>query len=54
MLSIKYFFGEKFSKNYSRRIFLKILTFTYVHPSLYLWPHESGVGNESLINCKRP
>ena len=48
------FFGEKLSNNYSRRIFLKMLLFTYVHPSLYLWMHEMGVGNGILINCKRP
>jgi len=48
------FFCEKFSKNYSRGIFLKMLLFTNVHPSLYLWTHEMGVGNGILINCKRP
>ena len=47
-------FCEKFSKNYSRGIFLKMLSFTNVHPSLYLWTHEMGVGNGILINCKRP
>ena len=52
---IKYlFFWEKFSKNYSRGIFLKMLMFNNVHPSLYLWTHEMGVGNGILINCKRP
>ena len=55
ILSFQYlFFWEKFSKNYSRRIFLKMLSFTNVHPSLYLWTHEMGVGNGILINCKRP
>ena len=55
MLSIKYLvFLEKFSKNYSRGIFFKMLSFTNVHPSLYLWTHEMGVGNGILINCKRP
>ena len=55
ILSTQYlFFLEKFSKYYSRRIFLKMLSFTNVHPSLYLWTHEMGVGNGILINCKRP
>ena len=55
ILSIQYlFFCEKFSKIYSHGIFLKMLSFTYVHPSLYLWTHEMGVGNGILINCKRP
>ena len=55
LLSIKYlFFLEKFSKNYSREIFFKMLFFINVHPSLYLWTHEMGVGNGILINCKRP
>ena len=55
ILSIKYlFFREKFSKNYSRVIFLKMLSFINVHPSLYLWTHEMRVGNGILINCKRP
>ena len=55
VLSIKYlFFLEKFSKNYSREIFLKMLLFINVHPSLYLWTHEMGVGNGILINCKIP
>ena len=55
LLSIKYlFFLEKFSKNYSREIFFKMLLLIYVHPSLYLWTHEMGVGNGILINCKRP
>ena len=55
ILSIQYlFFCEKFSKNYSRGISLKMLSFTNVHPSLYLWTHEMGVGNGILINCKRP
>ena len=53
-LSTQYFFGEIFSKNYSRGIFLKMLSFTNVHPSLYLWTHEMGVGNGILINCKIP
>ena len=54
ILFIQYlFFREKFSKNYSRGIFLKMLSFTNVHPSLYLWTHEMGVGNGILINCKR-
>ena len=47
------FFCEKFSKNYSRGIFLKMLSFINVHPSLYLWTHEMGVWNGILINCKR-
>ena len=55
ILTIQYlFFCEQFSKNYSREIFLKMLSFTNVHPSLYLWTHEMGVGNGILINCKRP
>ena len=55
ILSIQYlFFGKKFSKNYSRGIFLKMLSFINVHPSLYLWTHDMGVGNGILINCKRP
>jgi len=45
---------KKISKNYSRGIFLKMLSFTNVHPSLYLWTHEMGVGKGILINCKRP
>ena len=53
-LSIQYlFFLEKFSKNYSRGIFLKMLSFINVHPNLYLWTHEMGVGNGILINCNR-
>ncbi len=55
ILSTQYlFFREKFSKNYSRGIFLKMLSFINVHPSLYLWTHEMGVGNGILINCIRP
>ena len=54
ILFIKYFFFEKISKNYSRGIFFKMLLFINVHPSLYLWTHEMGVGNGILINCKRP
>ena len=55
ILFIQYlFFFEKFSKNYSRGIFLKMLLFINVHPSLYLWTHEMGIGNGILINCKRP
>jgi len=55
ILYIQYlFFWEKFIKNYSRGIFLKMLFFINVHPSLYLWTHEMGVGNGILINCKRP
>ena len=54
ILSIQYlFFCEKFSKNYSRGIFLKMLSFTNVHPNLYIWMHEMRVGNGILINCKR-
>ena len=49
-----YFFLEKFSKNYSRGIFFKMLSSINVHPSLYLWTHEMGVGNGILINCIRP
>ncbi len=45
---------RKISKNYSRGIFLKMLSFINVHPSLYLWTHDMGVGNGILINCKRP
>ncbi len=48
------FFLRKISKNYSRGIFLKMLLFINVHPSLYLWTHDMGVGNGILINCKRP
>ena len=44
---------RKISKNYSRGIFLKMLSFINVHPSLYLWTHEMRVGNGILINCKR-
>ena len=47
-----FIFLRKISKNYSRRIFFKMLLFTNVHPSLYLWTHEMGVGNGILINCK--
>jgi len=55
ILSIQYlFFCEKFSKNYTRGISFKMLWFNNVHPSLYLWTHEMGVGNGILINCKRP
>jgi len=55
ILSIQYlFFCEKFSKNYSRGIFLKMLMSTNVHPSLYLWTHDMRVGKGILINCKRP
>jgi len=54
ILSIQYLFNlEKFSKNYSRGIFFKMLWFINVHPSLYLWTHDMGVGNGILINCKR-
>jgi len=49
-----FIFLRKISKNYSRGIFLKMLSFINVHPSLYLWTHEMGVGNGILINCKRP
>ena len=52
ILVIKYLFFRKISKNYSRGIFLKMLSFINVHPSLYLWTHEMGVGNGILINCK--
>ena len=48
------YFLRKISKNYSRGIFLEMLSFINVHPSLYLWTHEMGVGNGILINCKRP
>ena len=48
------FFLRKISKNYSRGIFLEMLSFINVHPSLYLWTHDMGVGNGILINCKRP
>ena len=55
ILSIKYlFFLRKIRKNYSREIFLKMLSFINVHPSLYLWTHDMGVGNGILINCKIP
>ncbi len=47
-------FLRKISKNYSRGIFFQMLSFTNVHPSLYIWTHEMGVGNGILINCKRP
>ena len=54
ILFVQYlFFFRKISKNYSHRIFLKMLLFIYVHPSLYLWTHDMGVGNGILINCKR-
>ena len=49
-----FIFLRKISKNYSRGIFLKMLSFINVHPSLYLWTHEMRVGNGILINCKRP
>ncbi len=49
-----FIFLRKISKNYSRRIFLKMLSFINVHPSLYLWTHDMGVRNGILINCKRP
>ncbi len=54
MLFMQCFFLRKISKNYSRGIFLKMLSFINVHPSLYLWTHDMGVGNGILINCKRP
>ena len=47
------YFLRKISKNYSRGIFLKMLSFINVHPSLYLWTHEMGIGNGILINCKK-
>ena len=50
-LFIQYLFLRKISKNYSRRIFQKMLSFVNVHPSLHLWTHEMGVGNGILINC---
>ena len=54
ILSTQYlFFWEKFSKNYSRGIFFEMLSFINVHPSLYLWTHDMGVGNGILINCKK-
>ena len=53
ILLVQDLFFEKISKNYSRGIFLKMLSFINVHPSLYLWTHEMGVGNGILINCKR-
>ena len=49
-----FIFLRKISKNYSRGIFLKMLSFINVHPSLYLWTHDMGVWNGILINCKRP
>ena len=48
-----FIFLRKISKNYSRGIFLKMLSFINVHPSLYLWTHDMGVGNGILINCKK-
>ena len=54
LFMLRLFFLRKISKNYSRGIFLKMLSFINVHPSLYLWTHEMGVGNGILINCKRP
>jgi len=54
LLFIQYlFFRIKISKNYSRINFSKMLMFKIVHPSLYLWTHEVGIGNGILINCKR-
>ena len=54
ILFIQYlFFWGKFSENYPRGIFLKMLSFINVHPSLYLWTHDMGVGNGILINCKK-
>ena len=48
------YFLRKISKNYSHGIFLKMLLFVNLHPSLYLWTHDMGVGKGILINCKRP
>ena len=45
---------KKNSKNYSRIYYFRVLFFINVHPSLYLWTHEVGIGNGILINCKRP
>ncbi len=30
-----------------------MLFFKNVHPSLYLWTHNIGIGNGILINCKK-
>jgi len=30
-----------------------MLLFINVHPSLYLWTHDMGIGNGILINCKK-
>ena len=55
ILSIQYLFFEKnLVKITLAKFFLKMLLFINVHPSLYLWTHEMGVGNGILINCKRP
>ena len=54
ILSIQYLFFKKNLVKITLTEFLKMLLFTYVHPSLYLWTHEMGVGNGILINCKRP
>ena len=48
-----YFLEKKISKNYSRETFLKMLLSINVHPSLFLWTHDMGVGNGILINYKR-
>ena len=45
---------KKNCKNYSRIYYLRALFSIVVHPSLYLWTHEGGIGNGILINCKRP
>ncbi len=45
---------KRISKNYSRAIFLEMLFFINVHPSLYLWTHDIRIWNGILINCKRP
>ncbi len=54
LLSIQYLFFKKNLVKITHKFFLKMLLITYVHPSLYLWTHEMGVGNGILINCKRP
>ena len=48
-----YFFEKNLVKITLAEFFFKMLSFTDVHPSLYLWTHEMGVGNGILINCKR-
>ena len=46
-------FREKLVKITLAEFFCRCYFFINVHPSLYLWTHDMGVGNGILINCKK-